>query len=91
MQVGIMMVLPYGIRRMTSRADQPRRLVFLDRGTIAPQIVVRRPAFAHTWIEYERTAPEQLSERLVDRPTIVITNKVPLRASVLAGVCPASS
>jgi glycerate dehydrogenase len=71
---------------MTGSADQPRRLVFLDRGTIAPQIVVRRPSFAHTWIEYDRTAPEQLAERLADRPTIVIANKVPLSGSVLAGV-----
>ena len=71
---------------MTSRADQHERLVFLDRGTIASQIVVRRPSFAHTWIEYNRTTPEQLPERLADRPTIVITNKVPVRESVLAEV-----
>ena len=60
------------------------RIVFLDRETIAPQVVVRRPAFEHTWVEYPRTAPEQLGERLANGASIVITNKVPLREATLA-------
>ena len=60
------------------------RIVFLDRDTIAPQVVVRPPDFDHTWVEYPRTTPDQLSERLADGVSIVITNKVPLRASMLA-------
>ena len=59
-------------------------IVFLDRDTIAPQVVVRRPDFEHTWVEYPQTTPDQLSERLADGASIVITNKVPLRASMLA-------
>ena len=47
-------------------------------------MVVRRPGFPHNWIEYPRTTPEQLAERLADGTTIVITNKVPLREPTLA-------
>jgi glycerate dehydrogenase len=59
------------------------RIVFLDRDTIAPQIVVRRPSFAHDWVEYGRTTPEQVVERAKDA-TIIINNKVNLRADTLA-------
>ncbi len=59
------------------------RIVFLDRDTIAAQITVRRPAFAHTWAEYPRTAPDELAGRLADGASIVITNKVALRAASL--------
>jgi glycerate dehydrogenase len=57
-------------------------VVFLDRETIAPEIVVRRPAFKHEWREYGKTAPDQAVERAQDA-TIVIDNKVPLRAETL--------
>ncbi len=56
-------------------------LVFLDRSTL--QAAVRRPAFDHTWAEHAATAPDQALERLRDA-TIVLTNKVPLRAELLA-------
>lgn len=56
-------------------------VVFLDRSTLQAQ--VRRPAFEHTWQEYETTAPEQTVERLKDA-TVAITNKAPLRGEVLA-------
>jgi glycerate dehydrogenase len=59
------------------------RIVFLDRETIAPHVVVRRPDFEHTWVEYPRTAPDQLPQRL-DGASIVITNKVALRGATLA-------
>jgi glycerate dehydrogenase len=62
------------------------RIVFLDRETIAPQVVVRRPDFEHTWVEYPRTTAEQLPQRLADGASIVITNKVPLREQTLAQV-----
>ena len=60
------------------------RIVFLDRDTLAPHVAVRRPAFDHDWIEYERTAADQVAERLADA-TIAITNKVPMLADALAG------
>ncbi|HBO44415.1 MAG TPA: glycerate dehydrogenase, partial [Planctomycetaceae bacterium] len=59
------------------------RIVFLDRKTIALEIVVRRPGFEHGWREYERTAPEQVIER-ARYATVIIINKVPLTADVLA-------
>lgn len=58
-------------------------IVFLDRETIAPEIVVRRPAFDHTWREYGKTTVDQVYERARDA-TIIIDNKVPLRAETLA-------
>lgn len=62
------------------------KIVFLDRETLAPDIDVRRPDIAHTWTEYDRTAPGQVAERLAGA-TIAISNKVPVDADALAG-CP---
>jgi glycerate dehydrogenase len=58
-------------------------IVFLDRGTIAPQIVLRRPAFPHTLKEYDQTRPEEVLERLKGA-SICIVNKVQLPGAVLA-------
>ena len=58
------------------------RIVFLDRETLAPQIALRRPGFAHQLREYSRTTPEQVVERL-QGATIAITNKVALREAQL--------
>src|SRR5271154_981734 len=51
-------------------------IVFLDRGTIT--VPMRKPSFAHTWADYDRTAPEETVERL-SAATIAVTNKVKLR------------
>jgi len=59
------------------------KIVFLDRATIAPHIRLRPPAFAHELIEYERTAPDQVAQRIQDAD-IVITNKAPVGAQALA-------
>lgn len=56
-------------------------VVFLDRSTLKAN--VRRPAFEHTYVEYDVTAPGEVVERLKDA-TVAITNKVPLRADTLA-------
>jgi glycerate dehydrogenase len=58
------------------------KIVFLDRATLAPQIVLREPSFDHQLIEYERTTPDQLLKRLAGA-SIAITNKVPLTGEVL--------
>ena len=60
-----------------------KRIVFLDRATIGPSVDVTRPAFEHEWVEYDRTAPEQVAERLADAD-IAITNKAPIGAETLA-------
>ena len=59
------------------------KIVFLDRDTISPQTPVRRPAFAHEWVEYPRTSAAEVAERLRDAD-IAIVNKVRLTADVLA-------
>ena len=58
------------------------KIVFLDRATLAPQIVLREPRFEHQMIEHERTTPEQLLQRL-NGASIAITNKVALTKEVL--------
>lgn len=58
------------------------RIVFLDRSTIAPQIRLRAPAFAHELTEYDDTAAEQVVQRLAGA-SIAITNKVPIGAAAL--------
>ncbi len=60
------------------------RIVFLDRESMAAQTILRRPRFAHDWVEYATTSPEQVLDRLSGHTEIVITNKVPLRSEVLA-------
>lgn len=57
-----------------------QHVVFLDRSTL--QANVRRPSFEHTWQEYAVSSVVELPQKLRDA-TIVITNKVPLRAEVL--------
>lgn len=51
------------------------RIIFLDRNTLRAKI--RRPDFAHEWIEYDETDASRLVERL-GGATIAITNKVRL-------------
>ena len=58
------------------------KVSFLDRATLCPQTVVRAPGFAHEWAVFERTAPEQVAERIADAE-IVIVNKVRLTRAVI--------
>lgn len=57
------------------------RIVFLDRDSLRAN--VRVPAFEHTWQDHAATNVEDVVERLAGA-SIVITNKVPLRAEALA-------
>ena len=59
-----------------------QRIVFLDRATIAPQIRLRAPAFAHELIEHDATATDQVVQRLTGA-SIAILNKVPVTAAAL--------
>ncbi len=60
-----------------------QRIVFLDRATIAPQIRVRPPSFAHELIEHAETRADQVAERLAGA-SIAITNKAPITDATLA-------
>lgn len=51
------------------------RIVYLERESIIAD--VRRPAFAHEWVEYAKSAPAEAVERL-QGASIAIINKVPL-------------
>jgi glycerate dehydrogenase len=46
---------------------------------------VRRPAFAHDWVEHAKTAPGQVVERLAGA-AIAITNKVAIDAAAIAAL-----
>lgn len=61
--------------------SQLPKIVFLEKDSI--RATVRRPAFPHAWTEYDKTAPEEILDRLRDA-TIVITNKVKLSGELLA-------
>jgi glycerate dehydrogenase len=54
-----------------------QRIVYLERDSVIANI--RRPGFAHDWVEYQSTRPELVVERL-QGCTIAIINKVPLPA-----------
>jgi glycerate dehydrogenase len=56
------------------------RIVFLERDSIRAD--VRRPDFAHEWVEYPMTAAEDVHERL-NGATIAIANKVRLSGELL--------
>lgn len=59
------------------------RIVFLDRGTIGPSVDLIKPSFEHEWIDYDRTAPSEIVERL-NGAQIAVTNKVGLRREHIA-------
>ncbi len=60
----------------------PHNIVFLDRGTIPPDVAVPAPAFEHRWTDYERTRPDEVVGRCRDA-SIVIVNKVPLTGPMI--------
>lgn len=59
------------------------KIVFLDRATLSPQTILRRPAFDHTLHVYERTTPGEIAARIAEAD-ILIVNKVRLTREWLA-------
>lgn len=59
------------------------QIVFLDRDTIGPSVTIQRPDFPHEWVEYGKTAENEVAERIRDAD-IVITNKAPVREAAIA-------
>lgn len=60
------------------------KIVLLDRDTIGPSVRITRPTFAHEWVEYGKTPPDEVAARIADAD-IVITNKAPVREASIAG------
>jgi len=58
------------------------QIVFLERDSLEAE--VRRPAFAHAWREHAGIPSPEETARLLERATIAIVNKVPLRQDLLA-------
>ena len=58
------------------------RIVFLDRSTIGPAVTLSKPSFPHEWVDYDRTRPDQVVERL-QGADIAVCNKVPIRRDAL--------
>jgi glycerate dehydrogenase len=58
-----------------------QKIVFLDRNSLIADM--RVPSFAHDWVDFEQTRPEDIVTRLQDA-SIVITNKVRLPGDFLA-------
>jgi glycerate dehydrogenase len=62
--------------------DEPL-IVFLDRATFPDRVRINPPATPHRWVEYDRTAPGQVAERIAGA-RVVITNKVRIDAEAMA-------
>ena len=61
----------------------PAKIVFLDRATLSPQTVLKPLPLPHALHTFERTAANEVAERIGDAD-IVVTNKVRLDAAALA-------
>jgi len=59
------------------------RIVQLESESVVADM--RRPSFAHEWVDYPKTAAAQVVERLAGAD-IAITNKVPLGAAAIAAL-----
>lgn len=58
------------------------KIVFLDRDSVSPETLLRKPVFAHEWVQYPRTSSTEAAERIADAD-IVIVNKVKIDAETL--------
>jgi glycerate dehydrogenase len=58
------------------------RIVFLDRSTIGPSVTLSKPSIPHEWVDYDRTRPDQVVERLKGAH-IAVSNKVPIRRDAI--------
>jgi glycerate dehydrogenase len=59
------------------------RIVYLQRATLDPRVVLRRPEFEHDWIEFAETPAEYIGERIAGC-TIAIANKVRVSREAIA-------
>lgn len=57
-------------------------IVFLERGSVPPSVMLRRPSAPHRWVEFESCTADQVVPRL-QGATVAIINKVPIRRDAL--------
>lgn len=57
-------------------------IVFLERETLPPEIVIRPPTFGHRWTDYGRTTAGEVVER-ARGADILVVNKVPVRREAI--------
>lgn len=62
--------------------DAAVRIVFLDRGTLRPETVLRAPGFRHELLAFDHTRADEVDARIA-QADIVITNKVRLSADAI--------
>jgi len=60
------------------------KIVVLDRATIASHITLKAPAFAHEWVDHDRTSDDEVAARAADA-SILIVNKVRVNRGNLGG------
>ncbi|MDE1907363.1 MAG: D-2-hydroxyacid dehydrogenase [Rhodospirillales bacterium] len=60
------------------------RVVFLDRATLGPSVVLRPLAAPHQLVSFDATPASLVAARIADAD-IVITNKTPINAEAIAG------
>lgn len=63
--------------------NKPKKIVFLERGTIGPTIELKRPDFPHEWETFERTSVDEIVARL-QGAEIAIINKLRIGAREIA-------
>lgn len=64
-------------------SNGPKRIVFLERGTIGPSVELKRPGFPHEWEVFDRTSGDEIVERL-QGAEIAIVNKLRIGAREIA-------
>jgi len=70
-------------RMMTINGERPCRIVFLDRGTLSPDIKLAAFELPHELVVFDRTSPSETPLRIRDAD-IVITNKVKITREAVA-------
>ena len=57
----------------TATVSSPPRIVFLDRATMGPSVILRAPNLPHIWVDYDRSSADQVVDRLRGA-TIAVTS-----------------
>lgn len=65
------------------RKSVTHRIVFLQRATLDPRVVLRRPGFVHDWLDFDETPVEYVAPRLAGT-SIAIGNKVRISGEAIA-------